>query len=270
MKIIADNINIMHPKISRALTDMDKEPIKEVVRQCVRGGADAIDVNPGPIKKQKQKYMQVLLEAIQEVTDLPLWLDSNDPELIRMGLGLCRKKPVINGFSLAPSRLENIPPIALENDCSIVCFLLKSDGHVPGNLSERLEIFQEIYERSLQMGLNPEQLIIDPVSVPLMWEDGSYQAQVVLDTVANLPNLVGHPVNTVLGLSNFTTSSPSAKARAILEPSYLSMLYQAGLNRVMLNINRREAVATAKFCNTLQIGGIFSWAELDKWIQPID
>jgi 5-methyltetrahydrofolate corrinoid/iron sulfur protein methyltransferase len=212
--------------------------------------------------------MQLIVETVQEATDLPLWLDSNDPELVRIGIELCRHAPVINGFSLEPSRLENMLPLAVETGCRIVGFLLRSDGHVPPTLSERLETFHELYERSIQGGLDPQQLIVDPISVPLMWGDGSAQGQAVLDTVSHLPHLVGHPVDTVVGLSNLTSSAPACRSRAMVEPAYLSMLSQAGLTAVLLNIRRREAVAAVKFRRELERGGVLSWAELDEWLNP--
>jgi 5-methyltetrahydrofolate corrinoid/iron sulfur protein methyltransferase len=268
MQIIADNINIMNPRVARALESLDPEPVRTLARECAAGGADAVDINPGPVKKQRHRRMQLLIEAVQEAADLPLWLDSNDPELVRIGLDLCRRPPVINGFSLEPSRLENMLPLAVETGCRIVGFLLKADGHVPPTLSERLETFQDLYEQSLRSGLDPGQLIVDPISVPLMWEDGSAQGQAVLETVAHLPQLAGHPVETVVGLSNLTSSSPPSRSRAVVEPAYLAMLSQAGLNRVMLDIRRREAVAAVKFRRELESGGVLSWAELDAWLNP--
>lgn len=265
MHIIADSINIMNPKVGQALQDLDPEPIRGLASRCSRAGVDAVDINPGPLRTQAKKRLALLVETVQEETGLPLVLDGNDAELMRFALDLCRQRPILNGFSLEPQRLEAMLPLAVESGCRIVGFLLNEQSQVPGGLEERLETFQRLYELSMESGLEPEQLIIDPVIVPLMWENGISQAQAVLDTIAHLPEMVGHSVASVVGLSNLTTSS-SGHSRSVVEQAYLSMLTRAGLDMALMNPERSGVRATAAFCNLLQGSDIFTWAEVEQFL----
>ena len=42
------NLLVMQPAFARAIERMDPEPVREMVRECVGCGAQALDINPGP------------------------------------------------------------------------------------------------------------------------------------------------------------------------------------------------------------------------------
>lgn len=104
-----------------------------------------------------------------------------------------------------------------------------------------------------------ESLIIDPVLVPVMWQNGIDQAKDILNVIRQLPNVLGYPVRTVIGLSNLTAGKGHRKEKRLLEQAYLSMLASAGLSMVLMNILHRETVATAKACDAIMNQSVFSW-----------
>jgi cobalamin-dependent methionine synthase I len=105
-------------------------------------------------------------------------------------------------------------------------------------------------------------LIIDPLVVPVNWQDGHLQAGQVLRTIRDLPNVLGFEVRTVVGLSNLTAGAKRHPKRFLLEQVYLSMLAAAGLDMVLLNIFHTETVAAAKACDALISEKPFAWDEL--------
>lgn len=109
MIIIADNIHIMNKAIAKAIKEMDPEPIQDLALTIKKLGAKIIDINPGPLPKDCEKKMALLINSIQEVTDLRLCLDSPDPEAIEAGLAYCKQKPIINSFSLEPPQIGENP-----------------------------------------------------------------------------------------------------------------------------------------------------------------
>ncbi|OPX36573.1 MAG: hypothetical protein B1H13_14260 [Desulfobacteraceae bacterium 4484_190.3] len=175
MKLIADNIQITNRRIEKALAEMDPYPIQELAVKCEKAGAQALDINSGPLLRDPDKKMLFLVEAVQEVSDLPVLLDTANPRAIEAGLLANRKKAVINGFSMEPVKLESILPLAKRFEADIIGYLIYPDSHVPSDSSERLNIAVDLYQECQKRGIDKEQLIIDPVILPMTWQSGNLQ-----------------------------------------------------------------------------------------------
>ncbi len=262
MFIIADNIQPMNPSISRSIKLFDAKPIENIVKKCEEKGVAAIDINPGSFARKGVEVISFLIETVQRITNIRLCIDSNRADVLEHALKLCRRKPIINGFSLEPYKLHNILPLAVEHDTDVIGFLLSPDGNVPSDSNERMEYALKLFDEAQKAGLNPERLIIDPILVPITWEDGTFQAREVLTTLSVLPDLLGFKVRTVVGLSNLTSGCPYPEKKAFLEKIFLAMLSQAGLNMVLMNIMRNDSIRTVRVCNAILGQHVFSWAEV--------
>jgi 5-methyltetrahydrofolate corrinoid/iron sulfur protein methyltransferase len=262
MRIIADNIQITDPAVAKALSELDPAPIQDLARRCEAAGADMLDINPGPLTRDGGKRMVFLVEAVQEVCDLPLSLDTSNPSAMKAGLGACRRKPTINGFSLEPVKMEKILPLARDVDCDVIGFLLHPDGTVPLTVDERAALAVELFEGFSEQGIAPERLIIDPVLVPLMWEDGARQAMDLLSLIRMLPEVLGFSVKTVAGLSNLTSGKGPRSKKYLLERAYLPMLASAGLDHVLMNVDHQETVSMVRASKAITRQGTFTWEEI--------
>ncbi|MBU1170591.1 MAG: dihydropteroate synthase [Proteobacteria bacterium] len=262
MICIADNIQITRKVIENALNSYSREPIMEQVRICEQHGADMIDINTGPLTRNPEDKMRFFVETVQEATSLPLMLDTSNPIALKAGLEICRNTVYINGFSLEPHKLETILPLAVTYRAKIVGYLLNPDSSVPLNALERMDRALSLFEECSRRGLDLEQLIIDPVLVPLLWADGSLQAMDVLEVIRSLPDLLGFPVKTIVGLSNLTTGAPDPEKKYLMERTYAAMLGMAGIDMVLMNITRRQTVDTLKAASILMKRRVFSWEEL--------
>lgn len=160
--------------------------------------------------------------------------------------------------------MEKILPLAVKFETEIVGFLLSPEGKVPSGLDERLSLATILAEEAKKTGLAPDKLIIDPIVVPIFWEDGSQQARDVLSCIRLLPELLGFPVKTIVGLSNLTSGTTSDNSILMLEEAYLAMLAEAGLDMVLLNVLRKRSVATAYLCDAIKNSRVLSWAEIEK------
>jgi 5-methyltetrahydrofolate corrinoid/iron sulfur protein methyltransferase len=179
------------------------------------------------------------------------------------GLEACKdRKAIINGFSLEPKKLEKMLPLAKAYNASIVGYLLHPDSRVPVDASERLSIAVELYKRFKEEGLDNGQLIIDPIVVPITWENGAMQSREVLTVIRKLPELLGFPVKTIAGVSNLTSGKASRKKKQALEAAYISMLAEAGLSMALVNMFHDETLMIARACNVLSRDKIFTWEEL--------
>ena len=256
---VADNLTITNKTIETALTEMNPDPIQQMVATCEKAGAQAIDINTGPLGRNPDDKMTFIVNIVEETTDLPILIDTANPSAMKAGLSACTKKAIINGFSLEPKKLESILPLAKEFDTDIIGYLLYPNSHVPSDANERLSIAVDIYSKLIEMGIEPERLIIDPVIVPLSWDNGKFQAREVLATVRSLPEVLGFNVRTIAGISNLTTGKGYRKEKAMFEMAYLAMLAEAGLDMALLNIFHTEAVNIAQASNMLLDDKVFSW-----------
>jgi len=259
MILAADNIHVMNPTVASAIKQFNPTPICELAIKSVSCGAGLIDVNPGPVAKKGKNVMTFLIRAVQEATNSRVIIDTRDPDAMEAGAKICDKKPVLNGFSLEPHLLQEILPIAINYKTDIVGYLLTPNGRVPATAEERLDIALKLINESSKKGLEPEKLIIDPICAPIIWDDGARQARELLSFLKLLPELVGIPVRTIVGLSNFISGAKySAKAR-LLEEVFIPLLFEAGLDIVLLNIFHERTVAKIRASAMILEDKIFSW-----------
>jgi 5-methyltetrahydrofolate corrinoid/iron sulfur protein methyltransferase len=262
VKLVADNIQILNPVVQRAIVTRDPRPLQDLVHRCDHAGAEAIDINSGPLGQAAESDMAFLVTAVQSVTPLPLLIDTANPAAIKAGLEAARVVPIINGFSLEPKKLAAILPLVIEWDAEVIGYLLHPDGSVPSTADERLELAVAMYEKFSGSGGNPERLIIDPVVVPATWQNGHRQAGMVLDVIQTLPDLLGFPVKTVVGLSNLTAGQKDIRKRQQAEAVFFPMLAATDVNLVLLNVFHSATLRLARGCRALLGNGIFSWNDL--------
>ena len=262
MLLVADNLRITQPAVADALARRDPTPLFDLLETCIAAGAQAIDINPGPLSRNGAAQMRWLVENVQRTSDRPILLDTTNAEAVAAGLSAARTRVIINGFSLEPRKLEKMLPLAVASGVEIVGYLLTDRSQVPVTLSERMEIAVSLYQAAKDAGLKDEQLIIDPVVVPLYWDDGARRNREALTLIRQLPDLLGAPIRTIAGLSNLTSGAPDARRRALLQSAYLPMLAAAGLNMALMDVSMPQTMAVASVSTLLSKDAIFAWDAL--------
>ena len=262
MILVADNLQITRDSVAKAIRHQNPDILQTMVRAMEAAGAEAIDLNTGPLGRDAARQMRFCVETVQAATDLPLLIDTANPLAMQAGLEANRKVAVINGISLEPYKLEAILPLAVAYDVDIIGYLLDDRSQMPQHLDDRMAIALELFQCCLTAGLRPAQLILDPVVAPLIWQDGLQRNRDLLEIIRRLPELLDFPVRTVAGLSNLTTGQKTLGLKQPLEQTYLSMLASAGLSWVLLDIHHHDTVASARICRMLLKDGVFAW---DTW-----
>lgn len=259
MMIVADNLRITQPEIARAVETLDPVPIRKMAVACRDAGADAIDINSGPLSRDPEKKMTFLVETVQGAVDLPLVLDTTNPVAMAAGLAACRYAATINGVSLEPGKLERILPLAGEYGADLICYLLRPDGHVPPDGDGRMEAAVALFNQCQAAGIAPERLIVDPIVAPLVWQDGNRQNMALLDVILSLPDLLGYPVRSITGLSNLTTGAPGKTTRMLYQHAFLPMLAASGVTMMLMNVLDPALINLARACRKITAEAIFSW-----------
>jgi len=262
LTLVADNIQITNAKISEAIESKNPGPITEMVTSCLKAGADALDINTGPLSKNPEEKMSFIVEAVRERTDAPILLDTSNQKAIEAGLKSAKGPVIINGFSLEPAKITSILPLAAKYGAAIIGYLLYPNGQVPPTADERLRVAVDLYQAFQNTGLPDELLIIDPIIAPVIWQDGIAQDFEILSVLKNLPDLLGFPVKTIAGLSNLTTGKGPKEKKRLLEMAYLGMLAGSGLTMVLLNVFHKETMNVAEACRIITQPGAFTWEQM--------
>ena len=136
MIIFSERVNGMYRDVRGAIKERDKGIVQDLVAKQVDGGADVMDINIGPVKGDPAEHFVWLAQTVQEVTELPLSLDSAkanvlDEAVPKVKAALPDTKLVINSCTAAPDYMEKLVPLAAEHGCGIIGLTMDQDG-VPG------------------------------------------------------------------------------------------------------------------------------------------
>ncbi len=229
MKLLGENLNIMSVKYGAALKSRDAKPLQELARQQANAGMDWIDLNIGPAGKTGEELMNWLVPVIEEVTEVPLALDTSNVKAIAAGLKASkRQRPLINSIMVRPERMEALLPLAAEHDAEFVGLLWGPEG-MPRDENERGALCAElVYKATGEYGIKPERIYIDPIQTPVNVQQN--QIMSVLEFMKMFEDIAPGCRSTI-GLSN-VSNGPPEHLRPIL-------------NQVMLIIWKRHGLYSA-------------------------
>lgn len=229
MFIIGELINGMYAFIAAAIKERDKAAIQKCALEQVNAGADALDVNCGPASKKPLEDMPWLVEAIQEVTDKPLVLDSSKPQVITAGLKAAKNKTIINSTTADPEKLSVLVPLAIEYHAKLIGIAISSKG-IPQNKDQRMELAAVIVAACVEQGFPVEDLFLDPIVLPV--NVAQAQMKEILEAIGEFKLISGPSPKTIIGLSNV---SQGTSERGLVNRTFLTMALSAGLDAAILD-----------------------------------
>ncbi|MBM3244174.1 MAG: methyltetrahydrofolate--corrinoid methyltransferase [Candidatus Omnitrophica bacterium] len=239
MLIIGELINGMYANIGKAIKEKNKEIIKKCALEQINAGADALDVNCGPASRKPAEDIVWLVEAIQEVTDRPLSLDSSKPEVIEAGLKALKNKSIINSTTADQDKLDKLIPLAKKYNSKLIGLTISTKG-IPQNKDQRLELAAMIVSSCVEQGYPVEELYIDPIVMPV--NVAQAQTREILEAIKEFKIISEPSPKTIVGLSNV---SQGAIARNLINRTFLVMALESGLDAAILDPLDRELLDAA-------------------------
>ncbi len=233
MYIIGENIHIISEKVKEALAARDREFFMELAIKQVEAGAQAVDLNLGPRKKDGEEVFPWIAETVQSVVDVPLCFDSTNIVGIEAGLKkITKAQPIINSVSAEPERLERVPLVAKQYNARLVALTMAQSG-IPVGADERVNIAVEsLIPRMVEIDYPVENLIIDPLVLTV---SGCQQyCPECIEAVRTLPYAWSPSPQISVGLSNVSNAVPNEN-RPLINRVYLAMLMGAGLQMMIAN-----------------------------------
>lgn len=241
MILIGENINIMSKAIGPALKERDPMPIQELAKAEAEAGVDYLDLNIGPARKAGDELMEWVVNTVQEVTDLPLSLDTTNPVAMEAGLKAHQGKALINSISLQPDRLEQELPLVKKYKAAMIGLLWGVEG-MPRDANERCVLAVDLVYKANELGIPSQDIWIDPIVTPVSVEIN--QVKACLEFMSMLKDIAPECKSTV-GLSNISNGTP-AHLRPYLNRTYVIMLMKYGLYSAIVDAFDAELVKIAR------------------------
>jgi len=233
MYIIGENIHILSDKVKEALANRDREFFMEMAIKQVEAGANAVDINLGPRKKDWDEVFPWIVETVETVVDVPLAIDTTNVDGMEAALKTIKKaQPILNSTSAEPERLEKVPLLAKKYGAKMIALTMGTEG-IPVEADARVNIaIETLIPRALEVGLPIEDLIIDPLVLTV---SGCQQyCPHLIEAVRMLQYAWDPAPNISVGLSNVSNAVPNAN-RPLINRVYLAMLMGVGLQMMIAN-----------------------------------
>jgi len=240
MILIGESINVVSKTIGPAMKERNAKPVQDLAKAQTEAGADYLDLNIGPARRAGNETMEWVVSTVQEVTDLPLSLDTTNPEAMEAGLKLHKGKALINSISVV--RMEEELPMVLKYDADFIGLLWGREG-MPRDADERAMIAIELMSTANAMGIANERMWFDPIATPVVNIE-SNQAKPCLEFMGSIGDIVPG-CKSVVGLSNVSNGAP-ADLRPWLNRTYLAMLMKYGLSAAIVDVFDTDLVKIAR------------------------
>ena len=237
--VVGERINPTGKKrLQQALREGDSAyPCAQAVAQ-EEAGAEVLDVNAGLPGIDEAAVLERIVTELQAVTDLPLQLDSSNPDALARALRVYNGKPIVNSVNGEQKTLDTILPLCKKYGAAVVGLTLDEKG-IPQTAEERVAIARRIVEAACAAGIPKEDIYIDCLTLTASaQQEGATQT---LEALTRCKRELG--VRTVLGVSNISFGLP---CRGYLNTTFLSMAMAAGLDLAIMNPNTPEMMAAVR------------------------
>ena len=237
--VVGERINPTGKKrLQQALRDGDSAyPCAQAVAQA-EAGAQVLDVNAGLPGIDEAATLEHLVKDLQAITDLPLQLDSSNPEALSRALRIYNGKPIVNSVNGEQKTLDTILPLCKKYGAAVVGLALDEHG-IPADAEGRFAIAKRIAAAANAAGIPNEDIYIDCLTLTASaQQEGAVQT---LEALTRCKKELG--VRTVLGVSNISFGLP---CRGYLSTTFLTMAMSAGLDLAIMNPNTPEMMAAVR------------------------
>lgn len=226
--IIGERINPTGRKqVLAALQAGNFEQIRQDALAQVAAGVAILDVNAGVPGADEPALLQQVLQTVMEVTDVPLSIDTANPAALEAALSIYQGKALVNSVNGEERSLKAVLPLVKEHGAAVISLCMDDNG-IPETPAKRLAVAGKIIERAGQLGIAPEDVIIDPLALTMGADHNA--GRVALETIGLVVQEFG--VNITIGGSNISFGLPDRK---YINATFLAMAILAGLTCPITN-----------------------------------
>jgi len=226
--IIGERINPTGRKLLAAeMAAGNFDRVRKDALAQVEAGAHMLDVNAGIPLADEPAILAETVRIVQSITDVPLCIDSSIVKALECGLAAYKGKPLVNSVTGEDERLETVLPLIAKYKAAVIGISNDETG-ISEDPDVRFGIAKKIVERAESFGIPREDVLIDPLAMPV----GAvrYAGQSLFRIVRRCREELG--VNTCCGASNISFGLPD---RPTLNGAFIAMAIAAGMTCAITN-----------------------------------
>lgn len=234
MLVVGELINTSRKAVREAVEKRDAAYIQQVAKKQEEAGAHYLDINCGTMVSEEIPVMEWLVSTVQEVSGLPLCIDSPSAEALEAGLSLVRSPaPLINSISAEEKRFKSILPLINKYRAKIVALCIEDAG-MPATADDRLRIAGQLVNCLEEEGIARDDIYLDPLIKPL--STGDQYGWEVLQSIRLIKDAYPE-VHFMCGLSNISFSLPN---RALINRLFMVQTMAYGMDGYILDPTNKE------------------------------
>lgn len=243
-RIIGERINpTRRKKLAATMAERDFSIVQEEARKQVEAGAYILDVNAGIPGGDEPALLKGAVSAVMEVVDVPLCLDSANPEALKAALEIYPGKALINSTTVEDHMMDIILPLAKEHNAAVIGVITDDDG-IPATPEDRLATARKLVYRAVEYSLPTEDIVIDCLAMTVGADHNA--GKVTLDTIQLIQRELGININ--LGASNVSFGLPDRKAINI---AFLALAISRGMTTAITDPTVPEISTMLLACDLL-------------------
>jgi 5-methyltetrahydrofolate--homocysteine methyltransferase len=238
--LIGERINPTGRRIfQEQLRAGDLSAIERDVKAQVEGGADVLDVNMGVPLTDEPELLAKAITMVQELTDLPICIDSSVVEALEAGLSVYQGRALVNSITAEDDRMAAILPLVKKYDAAVIA-LPNDHDEIPMEWEKRLDLVAKIVRVATEeYGIAKGDIVIDPLAMPIGADTGN--SLVTMEAMRQIRDQ--HGLNMTCGASNVSFGMPD---RHTLGAAWLPMAMTAGLTSAIMDTRTPQIVEAVK------------------------
>lgn len=190
-------------------------------------GADALDVNVGAPGISEPEMLPRVVRELQAVTELPLQLDTADPQAMEAALRIYNGKALINSVNGKRESMLAIFPLMKKYGGVAVALTLDENG-IPESAEGRMRIAERILETAAEYGISRKDIVFDPLTLTVSADPSA--AETTLEALRLIRQKTGCAA--VLGVSNCSFGLPD---RDRIGSAFFTLALASGLSGAIMN-----------------------------------
>jgi cobalamin-dependent methionine synthase I len=228
VRIIGEKINGTRRRVAQAIEERNAAFIRDLAVKQAEAGVAWLDVNAGTLRSREPDDLVWLVETIQPEVEVPLCLDSANPQALAAAIQAVERTPMINSISGEPQRLEGILPLVAKHGCPVIALAMDDKG-IPETCEGRMQVVGKVMEAARASGVPDRNVYLDPLAMTLASNTDS--ALLTLDTMRAIRREFPD-AHLTMGLSNISFGLP---ARSYINRAFLTLALAAGLDCAILD-----------------------------------
>ena len=257
MYIIGEKINGSIPSMAQAIADRNADYIREMAIKQAEAGASFIDccasVNEGEVETLKW-----MIDIIQDATDVPIAIDSPNPQVLVDVLDYIKKPGLCNSVSGEGNKIDLIFPKIADTKWNVAA-LLSDDTGIPKDAAGRIRVLDNIMAEAKKYGIAENRIFIDPlVEMLCACEDG-------IDIVIEVEKYIKETypdLHIICAVSNISFNLPYRK---IVNQAFTAVAMWFGMDAAIMDPLNRDLRGTIFATEALQGEDFFCVEYIDAY-----